>query len=564
MYNLNSFIYRRNSPHQREQLLLIGANPMFSRLLTSADQFSNELSDGGPEVPQHQGPIQAELNLLKQEEEYQFLDDALNKKIPIDARLSEARTAPTPLMLAAQHNLPHIAQALLDLGADINFSCGFNCTLNKPLSIAIKNNHPKIIDIFLNHPGINLQLLGYEEEEINHHLLRKLDLFEIGQTNGTQRVTPFHLACRQLDLITAQKLLKKNALITAIPLVELLHLLINKFNKTDMEFELFQKQNEAEFQMIDFLILECIPVEHVNAILNHFHMYTLSRGHSFIEAIFSKYAQYCNQSIQTTMSNVFVPDLSHIVGNLLLALDSDEQKKKIRGAEEIFNKEASLIFDGGIGDADAREFIWDVLQKRINVNECYNWEKTALMIAAENGCLGIVTELLTQDPDVNARDNAGKSAFDMAVERGNIQIAQLLLQAGADKNIKCTADEDTPLVNLFKSLIFNTPHTLPNRPNALQMLHFLLEECIHWEHLNEVKEAFQFSQKPIVKKNGANIPCDPEAVHHIDDIISQYENRCLETYKAALPHLPPKDYLFFAPKKEKAHADEEKVAVAQP
>jgi len=63
-------------------------------------------------------------------------------------------------------------------------------------------------------------------------------------------------------------------------------------------------------------------------------------------------------------------------------------------------------------------------------------EKTALLLAADEGHVNIVRVLIAWRSNVNARDNDGKTALIVAAARGHADIVQLLLQHGADVNTK--------------------------------------------------------------------------------------------------------------------------------
>jgi len=76
-------------------------------------------------------------------------------------------------------------------------------------------------------------------------------------------------------------------------------------------------------------------------------------------------------------------------------------------------------------------------------------EKTALMLAADQGHVKVVQMLVAQRSNVNARDSDGKTALIVAAARGYADIVQLLLQRGADINAK-DRFENTALRNAEK------------------------------------------------------------------------------------------------------------------
>lgn len=78
-----------------------------------------------------------------------------------------------------------------------------------------------------------------------------------------------------------------------------------------------------------------------------------------------------------------------------------------------------------------------------------NEEKTALILAADQGHSNIVRVLIAWRSNVNARDNDGRTALIVAAARGHADIVQLLLQHGADVAAKDRFD-NTALHNAEK------------------------------------------------------------------------------------------------------------------
>jgi hypothetical protein len=70
---------------------------------------------------------------------------------------------------------------------------------------------------------------------------------------------------------------------------------------------------------------------------------------------------------------------------------------------------------------------------------------TALHLAVLSGSRDVVRQLLTAGAEVNARDIRGMTPlmFAVATDRPHQQIAELLLEAGADPTVRSHADEDT-------------------------------------------------------------------------------------------------------------------------
>jgi len=69
---------------------------------------------------------------------------------------------------------------------------------------------------------------------------------------------------------------------------------------------------------------------------------------------------------------------------------------------------------------------------------------TPLHIAAENGSLYRVKELLNKNADVRAKNLRGQTPLIHGVRGGNLEIVQLLVFQGADVNVK-DAEGETPL-----------------------------------------------------------------------------------------------------------------------
>ena len=57
---------------------------------------------------------------------------------------------------------------------------------------------------------------------------------------------------------------------------------------------------------------------------------------------------------------------------------------------------------------------------------------TSLMIASEDGHLGVVRELLARGADVNAQSGTGRTPLISACDAGHLAAATLLLDTGAD------------------------------------------------------------------------------------------------------------------------------------
>jgi ankyrin repeat protein len=73
---------------------------------------------------------------------------------------------------------------------------------------------------------------------------------------------------------------------------------------------------------------------------------------------------------------------------------------------------------------------WLMKKREIDVNECGYEGKTPLMLvvslASDEVLQTTVNWLLDHGADVSAKDDLGKTAFDYAMEKGRVEIAELL------------------------------------------------------------------------------------------------------------------------------------------
>ena len=82
-------------------------------------------------------------------------------------------------------------------------------------------------------------------------------------------------------------------------------------------------------------------------------------------------------------------------------------------------------------------------------------KRTGLMLAAEAGLSNIAKDFLYLQPDVSIRDVYGYSAAILAGKNGNVDILNIILEAGVDKNDK-TNSKETVLLHAAKN-----GHSLP-------------------------------------------------------------------------------------------------------
>lgn len=82
------------------------------------------------------------------------------------------------------------------------------------------------------------------------------------------------------------------------------------------------------------------------------------------------------------------------------------------------------------GDIDTVKVLLD---KGVDVNERYDFRRTALMNAAWNSQEAVVQLLLDRGADVNAMDRYGDTALKIARKRGHTALVDLLMNRGAKK-----------------------------------------------------------------------------------------------------------------------------------
>lgn len=124
---------------------------------------------------------------------------------------------------------------------------------------------------------------------------------------------------------------------------------------------------------------------------------------------------------------------------------------------------------------DTRQLV-QLLDRGVDVNTVDAQGNSLLMLAAREGNLQTVAALLKYRPKVSVRNSAGDSALMMAVLRGETEVANLLLDAGAQIN----HDGWTPLLyaafegrlGLVERLLergADVQALAPNKSNALML-----------------------------------------------------------------------------------------------
>ena len=81
------------------------------------------------------------------------------------------------------------------------------------------------------------------------------------------------------------------------------------------------------------------------------------------------------------------------------------------------------------------QVVHELLNHGANVNITNSFEETPLITASRYGHIQVVKELLTRDASVNITNSHGETSLSLAVQNGNIETAQELLKSGANANI---------------------------------------------------------------------------------------------------------------------------------
>jgi ankyrin repeat protein len=102
------------------------------------------------------------------------------------------------------------------------------------------------------------------------------------------------------------------------------------------------------------------------------------------------------------------------------------------------NKKAEMIMKEIRKDEPNLNLVSDLIVLGANVDwqdeENYNW--TPLHWAAGYGRVEIARMLIDAGADVNVQDEWGKTSLHWAASRGKVEIAQMLIDAGADLNLQ--------------------------------------------------------------------------------------------------------------------------------
>lgn len=116
-----------------------------------------------------------------------------------------------------------------------------------------------------------------------------------------------------------------------------------------------------------------------------------------------------------------------ISGGLGASPDSGDVRKPVETPAEQF-----------LGAVDAGDYgtVLSQLRQGMDPNTRDQAGQTALIRAAENGQVKVMTLLLARGARINARDRYGNTALHNATDMGQVQAVRLLLRKGADWRIR--------------------------------------------------------------------------------------------------------------------------------
>ena len=99
------------------------------------------------------------------------------------------------------------------------------------------------------------------------------------------------------------------------------------------------------------------------------------------------------------------------------------------------------------------EDVCSLIQQGVNLNKQYENNKTALMIAVEQGQSEIVDILLSNGAKVNVQDENGWTPLMIAARDGHKNIVDVLIENGADVKVEAEKDGETALTSTRKEVL---------------------------------------------------------------------------------------------------------------
>ena len=134
---------------------------------------------------------------------------------------------------------------------------------------------------------------------------------------------------------------------------------------------------------------------------------------------------------RTVEGTVLLKPSKHTIIFSHMILVSSDQERKQNGYE--------IFFQSTLNSYSMMLIIYDcagapTAPTKANIAPSEPTNKAQLIIdAARNGHIGVVQELLDKGADVNAKDNKNRTALMLAFENGHKEIMELLMRAGATK-----------------------------------------------------------------------------------------------------------------------------------
>jgi 5-methylcytosine-specific restriction endonuclease McrBC regulatory subunit McrC/ankyrin repeat protein len=141
-----------------------------------------------------------------------------------------------------------------------------------------------------------------------------------------------------------------------------------------------------------------------------------------------------------------------------------------------------------------------IINEKVNVNSRLNHDVTALMIASTEGNKEIAKLLLEHGADPNLKTKTGGTSLNLASMKGNKEIVKLLLEHGANPNLKDETGEntlsflfDTKNVEIVKLLLeYGADPNLQNINNGKTVL----MRSSHEQNIKVVKLLLEYGANP--------------------------------------------------------------------
>ncbi|MDC7235830.1 MAG: ankyrin repeat domain-containing protein [Spirochaetales bacterium] len=151
------------------------------------------------------------------------------------------------------------------------------------------------------------------------------------------------------------------------------------------------------------------------------------------------------------------PNITNNAGKLPLDMAHEDRISRDKA------KIASLLVKAGSFRAENEKYAYfHTLYSQNDINYRFDFSQTALHLAAEQGHEGVLSLLMEEGADLDARDKPGNTALHSAVRGGYKNIVTMLLNAGADVNatdynsnvplhMAMTHDNDTEILRILLS-----------------------------------------------------------------------------------------------------------------